>query len=237
MEYLGNILRFQEDPGCLPRYEEALILAQRVHDTAGEAMLVTSLGNAYLDVPALRDLDQAQRWHQHSLDLKPEHNRVGRAKSLAQLAKVAYERFREAHAARQPESVLLGHLNAALNGYQQALDLLPVEDAEDLATVHNQIGLIYRQAGDIRRAMHHFQQGIRFKEACGDIYGAGQTRYNIALLLQYDGRPGDALHYARAALHDYQRAGTGTAQKAAQAQNLIARLERASGKPGTGGYG
>jgi hypothetical protein len=37
----------------------------------------------------LRDLDQAQRWHQHSLDLRPENDRVGRAKSLGQLGLVA----------------------------------------------------------------------------------------------------------------------------------------------------
>ena len=65
----------------------------------------------------------------------------------------------------------------------------------------------------------------QYDEARGDIYGAGLTRYNIALLLQDAGRPGDALHYARAALHDYERTGPGAAQKAADARDLIARLE------------
>ena len=124
-------------------------------------MLATSLGNAYLDVPALRDLDQAQRWHQHGLDLTPEPDRVGRARSLGQLARVALERFREARTARQPEAVLLRHLNAALDGYQQALNLFPADDAEDRAIAHNQLGNIYRQAGDTSRALHHYQQSWR----------------------------------------------------------------------------
>jgi tetratricopeptide (TPR) repeat protein len=229
LQYLGDILYYQEDPGCLPHYQEALTLAQRIRDTAAESVLATSLGNACLDVPSLRDLDQAQHWHQRSLDLESERNRVGRAKSLGSLGNVAYERFREARAANQPEAVLVGHLNAALDGYQQALDLFPADDAEDLAVAHNQIGIIYRQAGDTRRALDHYQQSIRFKEARGDIYGAGQTRYNIAILLEAGGRPGDALHYARAALHDFERVGPGAAQDATDARAFITELEQGTG--------
>ena len=129
----------------------------------------------------------------------------------------------------QPEPVLLGHLNAALRGYQQALDLIPADDAENLAAIHNQLGIIYGQAGDTRQALHHYQQSIAHEEARGNTYGAGQTRYNIALLLEDAGRPGDALHYARAALHDYERTGPGAAQDAATARDLIARLEQDSG--------
>ena len=229
LQYLGHILYIQQDPGCLPHFEEALALAQRIQDTTGESMLATSLGNAYLDVPGLRDLGQAQRWYQHGLDLKPEHDRVGRAKALGSLGGVAYQRFLEARAARRQKTVLLGHLNAALDGYEQALRLFPADDVEDLAITYNQLGVIYRQAGDIRRALHHYQKSVKFQEARGDIYGAGATRYNIALLLRGDGRPGDALHYARAALHDFERTGPGAAREIAETRDLIARLERSTG--------
>jgi len=87
----------------------------------------------------------------------------------------------------------------------------------------------YSDAGDTRRALHHYQQSIKFKEARDDIYGAGRTRYNIALLLQAGGRPGDALLYARAALHDFERTGPGAAQDAADARDLITELEQATG--------
>jgi tetratricopeptide (TPR) repeat protein len=226
LQHLGDILYFQEDSGCLPYYQEAIALAQHIQDIATESRLATSLGNAYLDLPGLHDPDQAQHWHQHSLNLKPEDDGVGRGKSLGSLGRVAYSRFLEARAARQPEPVLLGHLNDALDGYLQTLGLFPPDDAEDLAIAHHQIGIVYRQAGDTRRALHHYQQAIRFQEARGDIYGAGQARYNIALLLLDDGRPGDALHYARAALHDFQRTGPGAAQNTAKAQELIADLEQ-----------
>lgn len=84
----------------------------------------------------------------------------------------------------------------------------------------------YSEAGDTRRALHHYQQTIRFQDACGNPYGAGQARHNIALLLQDDGRPGDALHYARAALYDHQRTGPGAAQDVARVGDLITRLEQ-----------
>jgi tetratricopeptide (TPR) repeat protein len=228
LEYLGHILRWNQDPGCLPYYQEAIALAQRIEDTAGESMLATSLGNAYLDVPALRDLSQAQHWHQHSLDLKPEHNRIGRAKSLGQLARVAHERFREARAARQPEAVYLEYLNTALDGYQQTLDLFPGDDPEDLIAIHGQLGNLYGETGNTRRALHHYQQAIKFAESRGDIYRAGQTRHNVAFLLAADGRPADALLYARAALHDYERTGPGAAPAAADARDFITRLEQDS---------
>jgi tetratricopeptide (TPR) repeat protein len=228
LQYLGIILYSQEDPDCLPHLQEALTLAQRIQNAATERALALSLGNAYLEVPALRDLGQAQRWYQRSLDLEPGHNRVGRAKSLALLAQVAYERFKEARDAAEPDTVLLEHLNAALHGYQEALVLLPADDADDLAAVHNRIGELYRQVGDTRQALHHYQQSIRHEEARGDTYGAGHARYNIALLLQDANRPGDALHYARAALHDYERTGPGAARDAADTRELITELEQGS---------
>jgi tetratricopeptide (TPR) repeat protein len=229
LEYLGHILRHQEDPGCLRYYQEAVALAQRIQDTAGESALATSLGNTYKDVPGVRDLDEAERWYRHGFNLRSEDDRIGRASGLWGIGNVAYERFLEARAAGQPESALLGHLNAALHGYRQALDLLPADDAEDLAGLNNQLGIVYSEAGDTRRGLHYFQQSIKFKEARGDIYGAGQTRYNIALLLQDDGRPGDALHFARAAQHDLERIGPGAAQFAARTRDLITELEQASG--------
>ena len=64
-------------------------------------------------------------------------------------------------------------------------------------------------------------------EARGDTYGAGQTRYNIALLLSDAGRPGDALHYARAALTNYRQSDPAPPPSRPGAA-LVDRLERAA---------
>lgn len=228
LEDLGHILQRQEDLGCLPYYEEALGLFQQIGASTEEANLAGSLGNVYLTVPGLRDLGQAEHWFQYSLDHRTEHDRLGQAKSLLSLGSIAHERFMEARAARQPRAVLLGHLNDALDGTLQALDLLPADDAGDLAVVHNQLGNIYSEVRDIRRALDHYQRSIKFKETRGDIYGAGETRFNIALLLHGGGRPRDALLYARAALYDYERAGPGAARRVARARDLITALEQST---------
>jgi len=61
--------------------------------------------------------------------------------------------------------------------------------------------------------------------AMGNRFGAGQTRFNIALMLATD-RPADALLFARAALADYESYGGGAEQQAEEARALIAQLEQ-----------
>ena len=79
---------------------------------------------------------------------------------------------------------------------------------------------------DTGQALRHYQRSIQHKEARGDIYKAGGTRYNIAILLAADDRPSDALHYARAALDNFRQVGIGAAADAAQVERLIADLEQ-----------
>jgi tetratricopeptide (TPR) repeat protein len=223
---LGNILLGQNDPGCLTHFQEDLTLKQRIGDRAGEAQAAGRLGNAYLSVPGLRDLDQAEHWFQNSLSLRPDDDRLGRARSLNSLGHVALLRFDDAKAAGEAAPVLLKHLNAALHSYLQALDLTPTDDHEQRGLTENQLGATYRRAGDTHQALRHYQQSIKHEEARGNIHGAGQTRYNIALLLADDGQFGDALHYARAALDSYQQAGLGAAADADAVRALITDLAR-----------
>ena len=44
-----------------------------------EAQRALNLGNAYLSVPELRDLDQAEHWYRRSLSIRPADDRLGRA--------------------------------------------------------------------------------------------------------------------------------------------------------------
>ena len=207
------------------------MLDQRIADRAAEAMDAETLGKVYLDLRDLRDVDEAERWFQHSLSLRPDSDRFGRASSLSGLGKVALRRFDDAQAASAAESELLNHLNAALRSYQQAQELIPADDFEGHAGVENQLGVIYRRAGDISLALRHYQRSIQYEEARGNIYGAAQTRHNIALLLASDGRADDALHYAHAALDNFHQVGPGAASNAALAARLIAQLESRMRRP------
>ena len=228
---LGRLLYEQGDPACLGHHQAAHDLSNGSATPPGRPSQASNLGNAYLDVPGLRDLDQAQHWHQRNLDLKPDHNRIGRAAAHGALANVAYQRFLDARAAGAPATELRAHLETARAGYQQALDLLPVDHHDYRATAHNQLGILYREVGDVPQALRHYQQSIHHQEARGNVYGAGRTRYNIALLLEDAGRPGDALHYARAALANFHAIGAGAAEDAEDARALVDRLEREPGTP------
>jgi tetratricopeptide (TPR) repeat protein len=124
-------------------YEEALGVAEQIGDRPVAAIAAFNLGTAHMDIPAIRDLPQAERWYRRSLELRDERDRLGRGKCLGQLGYVAFERFQEARSAGRPEAELVGHLNTAVGFYHQALDLLPDNAVNDLAVTHNQLGMIY----------------------------------------------------------------------------------------------
>jgi hypothetical protein len=77
----------------------------------------------------------------------------------------------------------------------------------------------------MRQALQHYQQSIKHEEARGDIYAAGQTRYNIALLLERYSQIGDALLYARAA---FGQLPAGRARRG-QRRRRLAPADRLSG--------
>ena len=144
---------------------------------------------------------------------------------------VAFERFLEARTSGESETEQLRHRNAGLAGYHKALELLPENAVNDLAVTHNQLGAIHGDAGDIDRALSHYRKTIGFDESAGNRYGAGQTRFNVALALADSGRLADAREYARAALRDFEPYGAGAAADVEKANRLIAEIEQRMAAP------
>ncbi len=179
---LAIILREQGKPECVTPSEEAIGLYQRIGDRATEAISAFNLGHAYKDLPALRDLNQAEHWYQRSLELHEERDRLGRGKCHNQLGLVAYEHFKEARDAQEPESEQRRHFNDAARFYHQALDMFPANAVNDFAVTHNQLGNIYGEAGDFDRALTHRREAIRYFELADNLYHAATTRYNAAVV-------------------------------------------------------
>jgi tetratricopeptide (TPR) repeat protein len=136
---------------------------------------------------------------------------------------LAYERFNDA----RQTSERLKHLNAAADYYHQALAFLPSDAVNDLAVTHNQLGVVYGDAGEMERSLEHLNQAAKFFETAGDLYRAGVTRRNIAIVLTRVGRIADALLYARAALRNFEPYGQGATEVIQQTQELIALIEQA----------
>lgn len=223
---LGNILREQEKPSCVDSYLEAMKLFQRIGERKGEASTAFNLGRAYGDIPGLRDLDQAEHWYQRRLELTETYDTLGRAAATGQLGSIAYHRFLNAREAGKPAEQLSRHLANAANAYEQALELFPADAVGSLAVIHNQLAVIYDDAGATDSALRHYRQSIQYEEQQDNRYGAGQSRYNVALTLVRAGRNREALLYARAALRDEEAVGPGAAAFAEKIRQLIALLEQ-----------
>ncbi len=223
---MADVQREQALKECVPTYEEALSLAERVGDGVLAAICAFNLGHAYEDIAGLRDLDRAESWYRRSLRLLGEPDNLGRGRCIGQLGCVAYERFLEGREAVKPKGELLGHLNAALKLYLDALEILPADAVGDLAVVHNQLGLIYSDGGDVDKALGHYREAIRHLEALRDLYRAARARFNVALLLRDAGRIRDALDYAKAALSNYESFGDRAAKEARRTREFIAKIQR-----------
>jgi tetratricopeptide (TPR) repeat protein len=223
---LGEVLRLQKHAGCVEAYAEALELARRIGDRQLGATAAYDLGNAYKDLPGLRDLDVAGRWAQASLDLHDEADRLSLARSRDLLGAVHYERFLEARAAGRPAAEQAVHLTAAANAYHHAIVLFPADAVSDLAVTHNDLGRVYADAGQIDTAVGHWQQSIRYKETAGNRYGAATTRGNIALARLRQGQVGEALQWYQAALGDYETYGERAAADIKETREIIARIEQ-----------
>jgi tetratricopeptide (TPR) repeat protein len=225
---LGEIQREQGDAACVASYQESYELALRIGDQAGAAICAFNLGRFYTETPVSRDLAQAEQWYQRSLELRAEGDRLGRGRVQGQLGMVALERFKEARQAGEPEAVLREHWNAALQAYQQALDMTPPDAVDSLAVKHNQLGVIYHEAGQTEQAVAHYREAIRYCEQAGNLYDAGRWRENVALAYAQAGRFDDALLFARAALANFEQFGPAAADLAERARGLVAEYEQAA---------
>jgi tetratricopeptide (TPR) repeat protein len=224
---LGLIQRKLRQPACVDSLRESYELAVRIGEYPGAAAAAFTLGRAYEELAAIRDLAEAERWYQRSLELYPEGDRLGRAGCLGQLGCVSYERFLDARKAGRPVAELAKHLQRALDLYNQSLKLTPESAVSDLAVMHNQLGVIYDATGDLEQALAHYRQSIRCKESAGDLYGAARTQRNVARALARGGRFPDAKEYALAALRNFQTYGEGAKNDVLETRELIALIDKA----------
>jgi hypothetical protein len=225
---LSTVLRHQDDPACRDHARTAYDVAERHGDPANKATTAAHLGRMYLSPPGPPDLDQADRWLRHSLDLTPEDNVIGRAVAYTSLAEVALARFRGARDDGAPAARLAALVDEARVGFRRALELAPLDSHQMRGGIHELLGELHLQVRDLPGAFRHHHQSLRHAEAAADTFRAGVIRLRIALVLHNDGRYGDALLYARASLTDLLRVGPGAAAMIGRAEAAIQDLGRKS---------
>lgn len=223
---LADIRRELGWEDCVAVYEESLELAESIGDRALAATCAINLSNAYDEIPALRDLREAERWCRRSLELREEGDQLGRGQCFGQLGFVAFGLFREAGEAKRPLEECLGHLNEAAYFYHQQIELTPADAVNELAVANNQLGIIYGAADETKYSVTHFCEAIRYREMQGNFFSASGARFNVARVLAQAGRPQDALEYARAALCGFESFGERAADWIQQTQQLIGEIEQ-----------
>jgi tetratricopeptide (TPR) repeat protein len=224
---LGHIQRHRGRAECITSYTEASEMAQRAGERTIEADISVNVGGAFRQLASIRDLAQAETWYINALNLYGEEQRHSRAICMQGLGSVALERFRETREAKRTKDEELDHIGAALRLYLEALELFPNDVVDDFAIIHGLLGMTYGYAGDVNRALHHYQNSIGYWEQMGDVYNAGHTRLDIAFDLAIVDRFEDAHLYALAALRDFETFGDWAADYIQQTKELIAMIERA----------
>jgi len=132
----------------------------------------------------------------------------------------------------------LQHAQAAETHYRQALALCPPTALADLGPMHGQLGILYKNVGQIEPAREHYEKAAQLFEDTNNHYHAGRVRFNMALMyLDAAGRESAlarrrdllarARAYAQAALRDFQHYQGRAADREAEAQRLLAIIEEA----------
>lgn len=240
-EHLGTILRDLGNPKCVQSYHEAINICRRIRDKAEESVIEFNLGTAYKDLPAIRDLAAAEAAYQRSLLLRDPNDALFRSMCMLQIGMVHHARFHEARASKEPGETLLRHAQSAEKHYFDSLRMCPKDALTDLAPIHNALGSLCSQVGQLDKARQHFEQAAQYFERSGNHFGAGQTRFNMALMYvraagKEDQRPQQrasllrALSYAEAALRDFQHYKGRAAEMEANAQGLLDQINQALAK-------
>jgi tetratricopeptide (TPR) repeat protein len=212
---LGQILEEAGNAECLQHCQESMRILRRIGDKAGEAVAEFNLGHAYMDLPAIRDLDAAEAAYQRSFDLFDPEDALGRSKCMNQVGMVHHQRFFDARRRNEPMETLLCHAQAAENRYLYGLRLCPKDALTDLAPMHHQLGSLYAEFGQIGKAREHYEHAAQYDEKAGNRFGAGETRSNMAVMyLRASAREGQASQqrayllraraYAEASVRDFQ---------------------------------
>lgn len=223
---LGEIQRELGLPNCVENYQEALVLAEKIADGPVAAICAFNIGRVYQELPTLRNLDEAERWYQRSMELHSLDDQLGRGNCSNQLGLNAYQRFKDAEKEGKTQDMLTNHLTIAIGYYQQALTLLPPDAVYNLSMVYRNLGNVHEIMADFENSLKYFAQSIHYSETGGNLYEAGQTRFNVARSLARNGRFSDALLYAHAALRNFESYGQGATNDIEKTEWLIGKIEQ-----------
>lgn len=214
----------EERRPAIAKYEEALVLWQKISDRAGEAAALNALARVHDN---LNEVDQALNYFNRAMQVRREiKDRAGEASSLSGIANIyngrgnrqkAEELFlqvlqiRRELKDRRGEAGTLHDLGVAYQGlnqrakaaeyYQQALQIRrEIKDRRGEAASLVQIGVVSRQMGKFDQALESYQQALSIFQAVKEKRGEAATLSSMGVLFLSQGKRQEALEYYKRAL-------------------------------------
>jgi tetratricopeptide (TPR) repeat protein len=226
-----GIMRWLDgDPKCVEPLQEAMEISERLGERDGVEAAAMHLGHAYVDFPAIRNLEKAEGYYQRILDLASERNDpFDMSHALHEIGQIYYHRFVEKmHGQNQNMEEINALANEALHYVRRAASLIPPTNPF-ASQIHHLMGNIYDDAGQPEIAIQNYERSIQIADGCGDVGGASKGRREVARAYAKMGRLENALAYAEAAMHNLE-GGQGqdvAAGDMAAAQTLVAAIRSA----------
>jgi tetratricopeptide (TPR) repeat protein len=219
---LGLVLYEERRPDCVEYFRKALEVADEIGDSSNTARVAGNLANVYLQIPSLRDLDEADKW----LSVAIEHyegDAVGQSKCYGQRALLKIGQVMESSGENSPENI--ERMEQAADALNKAFRLLPKDATRELVGLHEYAGMFYQLAGATDEAVSHYIQSLKVAEETGQQDGIGMLRIKVAETLAAAGRFSDAALFAEQAIQDAVK--TGMPDQARGAEQLLAAIRAA----------
>ncbi|QLE44464.1 tetratricopeptide repeat protein [Nostoc sp. C052] len=113
----------------------------------------------------------------------------------------------------------MGEVEQALNYYQQALNLCPAEDEQELASIYHCLGILKANKGEVEEAFGLFYQSLEITERIGYVQGKASTLQCLANIYANKGEMEQALGLFNQSLEINEHIGN-VKGKAATLHNL-----------------
>ncbi|MCC5655979.1 tetratricopeptide repeat protein [Nostoc sp. XA010] len=101
----------------------------------------------------------------------------------------------------------MGEVDQALNYYQQALNLCPAEDEEELAAIYHYLGMLKGDKGKVDEALALFNQSLEINERIGNVQGKATTLHQLGILYANKGEVDEAIALYNQSLEITERIG------------------------------
>ncbi len=204
-------------------YKEAFGLFRRADDRAGAVKCAFNLGGAHINVVKPFDFREAQGWIMRALELVDVHDMQTQSEGNLMLGLITSRQFEETLKSRRPREELL---HDAARYFHKALESMSRTAVHLQGAAHSHLGSVHMYLVEFDRALLHYQEAIRYFQKASDEYGAGDCRFRIAYMFEYQQRFADAREYALEALRNFKCYGGCAQGEVNRTERLIARIEQ-----------